>query len=130
MRCTGHPRGPRLVPMRTSLTGSVTLCLVFLMGCGAKPAARAAESGAAAALQTCLPGGAGYLRATLRGAVNADLDWRDAEMSCEGSARPDGTGLRITIAGPLSTPGQPQPQRLRFVFGIDALGSGAADRAL
>ena len=42
-------------------------------------------------------------------------------MQCEGSPRPDGHGLRMTLAGPL--PGNADT-RLRFIFGI-----GYADAA-
>jgi hypothetical protein len=66
----------------------------------------------------CLPGGAGFLRARLRGAIEADIDWRNAQMSCEGSPRPDAAGLRLTIAGPLDDTGHV----LRFVFGIEGAG--------
>jgi len=32
----------------------------------------------------------------LRGALDLDLDWRNAELECQGGLRPDGTGLRIS----------------------------------
>jgi hypothetical protein len=62
----------------------------------------------------CLPGGDGYLRARVRGALVLDLAWTDAQMQCEGGTRPDGNGLRVSIAGPLQGGGR----RLHFVFGI------------
>src|SRR2546423_1671515 len=40
----------------------------------------------------CLPGGNGYLRARIRGALNLDIDWHDPEIECEGGPRPDGSG--------------------------------------
>ncbi|MBS0388882.1 MAG: hypothetical protein JSR15_10420, partial [Proteobacteria bacterium] len=49
---------------------------------------------------TCLPGERGYLRASLRGEIDADLDWRGALLQCEGGARPDGRGLRVSFLGP------------------------------
>jgi hypothetical protein len=64
----------------------------------------------------CLPSGNGYLRARIRGALTLDLDWRDAEMECDGGARPDGSGIRVAFAGPLRNDGR----RLRLVFGIRA----------
>ena len=76
------------------------LALLPLIGCGGRPAAAPVATPAVAPSTGCLAGGAGYLRATLRGAINTDLYWRDAEMSCEGSLRPDGSGLRVTLAGP------------------------------
>jgi hypothetical protein len=69
----------------------------------------------------CIAGGGGFLQAQLRGAIVADLDWSNDIMLCEGGARPDGNGLRVTLAGPL--PGKPADsspaRRLRFIFGID-----------
>ena len=50
----------------------------------------------------------------LRGALVADLAWRDAQMQCDGDLRPDGGGLRITLAGPLDA-----DRQVRFIIGID-----------
>jgi hypothetical protein len=60
----------------------------------------------------------------LRGALAADLHWKNAEMICDGSPHPDGRSIRVTIAGPL--PGT--SSQLRFIFGIDAkdIASGVA----
>ena len=117
--------------MHTAIPGPAALLSLLLIGCGDRPAAPVAGSGSPATTSGCLAGG-GYLRATLRGAINADLDWRGANISCEGSTRPDGTGLRLTIAGPLTDPhaGGAPPRRLRFVFGIDATGPDGPDHAL
>ena len=90
------------------------------------PAALApAATPATGATRGCTLTGQGFLRARLRGALDLDLAWRDAEMSCAGGPRPDGKGLRITIAGPLQSNGR----RLRFVFGIDDVPEGASVRA-
>ena len=77
----------------------------------------APEEAAAPAAQTggCLAIGDGELAAQLRGALAADLQWKNAEMQCDGGPHPDGDGLRVTISGPL--PGS--SSRLRFIFGID-----------
>jgi len=74
----------------------------------------------------CLPGGNGYLRARIRGALNLDIDWHDAEIECEGGPRPDGSGLRVSFAGPRHADGR----RLRLVFGVGAVHEGRAGRAL
>lgn len=63
---------------------------------------------------SCLPGERGFLRASLRGAIEADLDWRGATIECEGGARPDGRGIRLSFLGPPDAHGQ----RLRLVFGV------------
>ena len=109
------------------------LCL-FLAGM--TMTACASDSGADAAKQTdaapaagCIAEGGGALQAQLRGALTADLDWRNEVMLCEGSARPDGKGLRVTLAGPLPAmadapagagpTGTAPARQLRFIFGID-----------
>ncbi len=82
-------------------------------------AADRSESQSTQAVAGCVAGGGGYLQAQLRGALVADLDWRNADMECEGGLRPDGHGLRVTIAGPLPVAKDAAPRRLRFIFGID-----------
>jgi hypothetical protein len=73
----------------------------------------------------CLEAGDGSLQADLRGVMEADLSWKNGEMQCEGGMRPDGKGIRITIAGPLPAPLAPpaavsdSQAALRFIFGID-----------
>lgn len=73
----------------------------------------------------CIAGGGGYLNAQLRGAVVADLDWANADMQCDGGPRPDGAGLRVTLAGPLADDADGPARRLRFIFGIDPEDSAA-----
>src|SRR5215475_5931099 len=74
----------------------------------------------------CLPGGNGYLRARIRGAMNLDIDWHDAELECDGGPRPDGTGLRVSFAGPKHSDGR----RLRLVFGVAAVREGRSGHEL
>lgn len=79
----------------------------------------------------CLAAGDGYLRARVRGALDLDLDWKDAQMQCEGAPRPRGTddrvkGVRVSIAGPVRGEGR----RIRLVFGIADLGEGASGKTL
>lgn len=76
----------------------------------------------------CIAGGGGFLHAQLRGALVADLDWRNADMQCEGGLRPDGKGVRVVFAGSLpATDGAPARQ-LRLIFGVDPrdIAAGAA----
>jgi hypothetical protein len=76
----------------------------------------------------CIADGGGALQAQLRGALVADLNWRNADMTCEGGLRPDGQGLRVTMAGPLPVPDGAPPRKLRFIFGVDPhdIAAGAA----
>jgi uncharacterized membrane protein (UPF0127 family) len=75
---------------------------------------------------SCLPSGNGYLRARVGGALNLDIDWRNAELECEGGPRPDGSGIRLSFAGPLRSDGR----RVRMVFGIGAATEGQSGRSL
>jgi len=86
----------------------------------------AGETAAAPASKGCLPSGNGFLRARIRGVLNLDVDWRNAELECEGAARPDGSGIRLSFAGPLRSDGR----RLRMVFGVARAAEGAAGSAL
>src|SRR5436190_20977442 len=74
----------------------------------------------------CLPGGNGYLRARIRGALNLGIDWHDPESECEGGPRPDGSGLRMSFAGRRQEGGR----RLRLVFGVGSVLEGRTGRAL
>jgi hypothetical protein len=73
----------------------------------------------------CLGDGTGYVSARIRGALNMDLSWKDAQLACSGDARPDGSGLRVSFAGP-----GPGGKVLRLVFGITAAREGKAGRDL
>jgi hypothetical protein len=106
------------------------LCVVWSLA--AAPLAVAAESGtpaspaAAAPAAGCLASGNGYLRARIRGALNLDINWKNAELECDGSERPNGHGIRLSFAGPLRAGGR----RLRMVFGVATAAEGAPGRAL
>jgi hypothetical protein len=122
---------PPLHQPGTRLPAALVLALAT-GACAQSPPDTAAPATPAPAMG-CLAAGDGNLQARLRGALVADLDWRNAQMQCEGGMRPDGQGLRVTIAGPLpagalpATAAAPAPL-LRFIFGIDLhdAASGAA----
>jgi hypothetical protein len=78
------------------------------------------QSAAPGVTPGCLPTGNGYLRARIRGALDLDLDWRNAELECQGGLRADGTGLRISFAGPE----HPDGRRTRLVFGVETAREG------
>lgn len=86
----------------------------------------AASPASAASPPGCLPSGNGYLRARIRGALNLDIDWRNAQIECDGGPRPDGSGIRVSFAGPKRANGQ----RLRMVFGVGAALEGRTGREL
>jgi len=104
------------------------LRLTLLCACSlvtAPPGAASADA-SPAATQGCLPAGNGYLRARIRGAMNLDIDWHNAEIECDGGPRPDGSGLRMSFAGPRHADGR----RLRLVFGVGSVHEGRPGRAL
>ncbi len=96
-----------------------TLVLAPELNSAAAESANAPSSG-------CLPGGNGFLRARIRGVLNLDVDWKNAELECEGAARPDGSGIRLSFAGPLRSDGR----RMRMVFGVGHATEGVAGNAL
>jgi hypothetical protein len=83
-------------------------------------------SPAAPAVTGCFAAGDGFLRARVRGALALDLDWKDAQMQCEGGPRPSGDGVRVSIGGPARGDGR----RIRMVFGIAGVGEGHDGDAL
>lgn len=89
-------------------------------------AAAQPNPGSTPAAKGCLPSGNGFLRARIRGALNLDVDWQNAELECEGAARPDGKGIRLSFAGPLRSDGR----RLRMVFGVSQASEGTGGSAL
>jgi hypothetical protein len=103
--------------------------LVVFACLAAAPLADSTEStvpATAAAAPGCLASGNGFLRARIRGALNLDINWKNAELECDGSERPDGHGIRLSFAGPMRSGGR----RLRMVFGVASAAEGAPGRAL
>jgi hypothetical protein len=59
-----------------------------------------------------------FLVARLRGAIDADVNWRGPALACEGGMRPDGRGVRAAFSGELPSASGSPPHRLRFIFGV------------
>ena len=106
---------------RATLQRMLRLCVLVacLLALGSAAAPARTGSGASAA-HGCLPSGNGYLHARIRGALNLDLDWENAEIECDGGPRPDGSGVRVSFAGPPHGDGR----RLRLVFGVGSVHEG------
>jgi hypothetical protein len=106
---------------------SAAFSLYALTSPATTPTGTSAESAGA---NGCFVSGDGYLRARLRGALDLDLDWKNAEMECAGGPRPpgknDSRGVRVSIGGPLRGEGR----RIRLVFGIAGVGEGGGGEAL
>ena len=105
--------------LRLGLIASLVSLLAGSGAVGARDAVSASD-GATAAVHGCLPSGNGYLHARIRGALNLDIDWGNAEIECEGGPRPDGSGVRVSFAGPPHSDGR----RVRLVFGVGSAREG------
>jgi hypothetical protein len=71
----------------------------------------------------CLPGGDGYLRARLSGAMRAELQWGNEGTECTGAVRPTDGGIRMRF-----TRADEPAGKLVLVFGIATLAEGRAAR--
>ena len=74
----------------------------------------------------CVANGDGYLRARIRGALQLDVSLHNEELECDGGPRPDGSGIRVSFAGPARSDGR----RLRMVFGVATATEGVNGREL
>ena len=72
----------------------------------------------------CLPGDAGFLTMRLRGSIEAEIDWRGADLECAGMARPDGRGLRLHFAG------KREGGDLAILFAAPELGMGVSAKGV
>lgn len=88
-----------------------------------EPVADSKQSAAPTGTAQCLPGGNGYLRARLSGAVRAELQWGNAGTECTGAVRPTDGGIRMRF-----TRADEPAGRLVLVFGIATLAEGRAAR--
>jgi hypothetical protein len=86
------------------------------------PAAQAAAPAATAA--GCLPSGDGYLRARVAGAIEARIDWPNSGTRCDGEARSQPPGVRLSFRR--SAGGKPD---LLFVFGVSGVRAGQPAQA-
>ncbi len=103
------------------------LCLLALgTGVSVRADDTTPRNAGASASPGCLPTGNGYLRARIRGALNLDIDWANGEIECDGGPRPDGSGVRVSFAGPPHGDGR----RTRLVFGVGSVREGRNGRDL
>jgi hypothetical protein len=76
------------------------------------------------AADRCLPGDAGFLSMRLRGSIEAEIHWREPELTCNGMPRPDGRGLRLHFAG------KRDDGDLSVVFAAPELGMGISAKGV
>ena len=66
-------------------------------------------------------GDGGSLSATLYGALTGIVEWRAADMQCDGMPRPDGAGARLRFAGTVGEEAVP----IAFIIALPGLERGA-----
>lgn len=66
-------------------------------------------------------GDSGYLRTTLYGSFEGEIDWSNGELDCEGMPRPNAAGARLRFAG--TTAGS--SHSLAFIVAMPGLERGA-----
>ncbi len=97
----------------------VSLIAAASLACAACGAGQDKATVKASEAPGCIADGSGSLQARLRGAVTADVEWRNADMQCAGDLRPDNSGMRLTFAGTLPGDAGAPMRRVRFIFGVD-----------
>lgn len=80
-------------------------------------------------MQHCLPDDSGYLRARIRGSIDAELNWGNDDTECIGAVRPTDGGIRMRFTHQAS-PGRKPEESLVLVFGIAGLHEGQDAKAL
>ncbi len=89
----------------------------MLVACNDAPGP-AATAGPATVHAESTCGDAGYLSASLAGALTAEVDWPDAALRCESMRRPDDRGVRLRLSGEV------RGERLAFIIAMPGLGAG------
>ncbi|MDH5227587.1 MAG: hypothetical protein OEW50_09325 [Gammaproteobacteria bacterium] len=104
--CSSTLRAPRTNPpwpeAATLRAAALAASALLVAACGhadtSPPAPPAAATGKPEVL--CAPSPAGFLRARLQGAIEAELDWSaPTTAQCLGGTRPQGDGLRLVYKG-------------------------------
>ena len=121
-----HARQARYTLRMLKRNPVLLLVALFALSPDADGVSQITTSPGGGASEGCLASGNGFLRAKVRGDRNLDINWRNAELECDGSPRPDGSGIRVSFAGPL----QPNGKRVRMVFGVTSAEEGRSGRAL
>lgn len=100
--------------------------LVFAATRAGEPVpAQGMPSPAAAPAPVCLPTGDGYLRARVRGAIEARIDWPNSGTRCNGETKVKPPGVRLSFQRPAGAAGD-----LLFLFGLTGVQPGKPGRAV
>jgi len=123
-RCSCARRAPKADrPARRPAVLALIALLIGPSGCGHAEAPHGEAAPTAPDTPLCAPTDRGYLRARLRGAIDADLDWSGGVPQCRGSVRPGGEGVRLLFKGQ-----DANRQPLLLLFGAGPLHAGESTR--
>lgn len=101
-----------------------TLLAAWAFAIGAAAACGAGGTDAGDSASTCTADGS--LSVTIYGGIEADLDWRGADLECSGMPRPDARGARLHFSGLVDRDGT--PRRLAFIIALPELSRGGTVR--
>ncbi len=102
---------------RDSATALFVALILAACGQAPEPAVPAeTEPPAGPVASSC--GERGFLRASLGGALNADIEWDDAALRCESMRRPDDRGVRLRFTGDVGG------ERLAIIIAMPELEAG------
>jgi len=104
---------------KSGVGGLFAACAALAACGGAQESARAPFLPPAAAVAYGC-GDSGYLRTTLYGSFEGEIDWSNDEFDCEGMPRPDGAGARLRFAGTAAD----GTQSLAFIIAMPMLERG------
>lgn len=144
-----HPHSPassavlQLALPPSSLSPAWLFWLLGIISCASAAEVPTASSSAPEAIvaKPCLPGGKGFLRARLSGAVQTELAWGN-ETDCSGAVRPTDGGIRMRFSGPVAAAKgkRKEPsgdeakdtarEHIVLVFGIAGLREGQSAQSL
>jgi hypothetical protein len=123
----GRPRAIRAAG-RAAIDAAIGAATLACLGAAATPPAlvQAPLSPPVAATHStrCLSSGDGYLRAHVAGSLDANIDWPNSGTHCEGEAKTDPVGVRLSFR----RVGTSRPNLL-FVFGVTGVREGEAARS-
>lgn len=104
---------------RTGQRSALLLAAVAIGTLACRPQPPRAEGG-----ESCVPGA--RFSGELYGELAAGIDWRGAELDCEGMPRPFDAGARLRFAGPAGS----GERRLAFIVALPDLAPGATENEL
>jgi hypothetical protein len=113
-----------MIPVKPSqMIRLLVLLLAEAAATPANPSLAAAVPAPPPEPTSCLPTGDGYLRARLAGALDATIDWPNAGTVCQGEAKTDPEGVRMSFKR--ARGGKPN---LLFLFGLTGVREGSPAR--